>query len=67
MSKTVKMKHDSITSFSHGGEQFDAVKGVFDMTPNAAAVAAQVWGFTSAADPEPAKKSSKDDSQGAGK
>lgn len=63
MSKTVKMKHDSITSFSHDGEQFDAVKGVFDMTPEAAAVAAQVWGFTSVA--EPAKKAAKEDAQGA--
>jgi hypothetical protein len=63
MSKTVKMKHDSITSFSHDGQQFDAVKGVFDMTPEAAAVAAQEFSFTVA---EPAKKAAKDDGQGAG-
>jgi len=51
MSKTVKLKHPSITSFSHDGEQYDAVKGVFDMPPQAAAVAVQAWGFTDASVP----------------
>lgn len=48
MSKTVKIKHPSITSFSHDGEQFDAVKGVFDVPPEAAAFAVQTFGFTDA-------------------
>jgi len=51
MSKTVKLKHPSITSFSHDGEQYDAVKGVFDMPAEAAAVAVQTWGFTDASVP----------------
>ncbi|MEN9885528.1 MAG: hypothetical protein RL758_106 [Pseudomonadota bacterium] len=48
MSKTVKIKHPSITSFSHDGKQYDAVKGVFEVPPEAAAVAVQTWGFTDA-------------------
>lgn len=51
MSKTIKLKHPSITSFSHDGEQFDAVKGVFEMSPEAAAIAVQTWGFTDASVP----------------
>lgn len=51
MSKTVKLKHPSITSFSHNGEQYDAVKGVFEMPPEAAAVAVQIWGFADATVP----------------
>lgn len=45
MSKTVKLKHASASSFSFGGELFVAdKKGVFEMTPEAAAVAAD-FGF----------------------
>lgn len=51
MSKTVKIKHPSITSFSHEGKQYDAVKGVFDVPPEAAAVAVETWGFTDATVP----------------
>ena len=48
MSKTVKIKHPSITSFSYEGEQYDAVKGAFDVPPEAAAFAVQTFGFTEA-------------------
>jgi hypothetical protein len=45
MSKTMKMKHDSASSFSFGGESFVAdKKGVFEMTPEAAAAAVD-FGF----------------------
>lgn len=46
--ETVCVKHESISSFSHDGEQYDAVDGVFDLPPEAAAVAVQAWGFTAA-------------------
>lgn len=48
MSKTVKIKHPSITSFSHDGEQYDAVKGVFDVPAEAAAFAVEFFGFEAA-------------------
>ncbi|MEN9885476.1 MAG: hypothetical protein RL758_54 [Pseudomonadota bacterium] len=45
MSKTIKMKHDTASSFSFGGEMFVAdKKGVFEMTPDAALAAAD-FGF----------------------
>lgn len=45
MSKTMKMKHDTASSFSFGGDMFVADKrGVFEMTPEAAAAAVD-FGF----------------------
>lgn len=45
MSKTMKMKHDTASSFSFGGELFVAdKKGVFEMPAEAAAVAV-TFGF----------------------
>lgn len=45
MSKTVKLKHDSASSFSFDGELYEAdKKGVFEMPPEAAAAAAD-FGF----------------------
>lgn len=46
--ETVRVKHESISSFSHGGESYDAVDGVFDLPPEVAAVAVETWGFTAA-------------------
>lgn len=45
MSKTVKLRHDSASSFSFDGELYEAdKKGVFEMPPEAAAAAAD-FGF----------------------
>lgn len=45
MSKTVKLKHESASSFSFDGELYEAdKKGVFEMPPEAAAAAAD-FGF----------------------
>jgi hypothetical protein len=49
MSKTVKLKHDTITSFSVDGVEYVASKsGVFEMPEEVAAQAIHAYGFTPA-------------------
>ena len=45
MDKTIKLKHESITSFSINGVQYDANdKGVFELPEDVAAQASEAFG-----------------------